>query len=127
MSKPISRRAHAFTDYSYVPLVASAPDLVGFTQEKTATTLCHVLSSTVLVSSFFTRAEWGPVRVMPYKAHLAIDAIGGLTALTAPWVFGFAKNRKARNTFLVMGVFGLIAGLLSQPDEMPKHPKPLLD
>jgi hypothetical protein len=122
MPKPISRRAHAFTDYSYVPLVSAAPDLVGFTDEKVATTLCHVLSSTVLVSSLFTRAEWGPIRVIPYKAHLAIDTFGGLTALTAPWLFGFAKNRKARNTFLVMGVFGLIAGLLSQPDEMPTKP-----
>ncbi len=126
MSKPISRRAHAFTDYSYAPLVASAPDLVGFTEEKTASTLCHVLSGTILVSSLFTRAEWGPIRVMPYKAHLAIDTVGGLTALTAPWLFGFAKNKKARNTFLAMGVFGLIAGLLSQPDEMPAHPKPLV-
>lgn len=126
MDKPISRRQHAFTDYSYVPLVASAPDLVGFTTEKTATTLCHVLSTTILVSSLFTRAEWGPIRVMPYKAHLALDTVGGFTALTAPWVFGFAKNRKARNTFLVMGVFGLIAGLLSKPEEMPAHPRPLL-
>ena len=127
MDKPISRRQHAFTDYSYVPLVASAPDLVGFRDEKAATILCHVLSSTVLISSLFTRAEWGPIRVMPYKAHLAIDTVGGLTALTAPWLFGFAKNRKARNTFLAMGVFGLIAGLLSQPEEMPQHPQPLLD
>ncbi|OUJ70470.1 SPW repeat domain-containing protein [Hymenobacter crusticola] len=119
MQKPISRRQHAFTDYSYVPLVASAPELVGFTQEKAATTLCHLLSGTVLLSSLFTRAEWGPIRVMPYKAHLTIDTLGGLTALTAPWLFGFARNKRARNTFLVMGVFGLVAGLLSQPEEMP--------
>ncbi|RZK24471.1 MAG: hypothetical protein EOO56_01210 [Hymenobacter sp.] len=121
MNQPISRRQHAFTDYPYVPLVASAPDLVGFKEEKAATALCHVLSSTVLISSLFTRAEWGPIRVMPYKAHLAIDTLGGLTALTAPWVFGFAKNKKARNTFLAIGVFGLIAGLLSKPEEMPKE------
>ena len=119
MEKLISRRQHAFTDYSYVPLVAAAPDLVGFKEEKAATTLCYVLSTTVLVSSLFTRAEWGVIRVMPYKAHLAIDTLGGLTAFTAPWLFGFAKNRKARTTFLVMGVFGLLAGLLSKPDEMP--------
>ncbi|MGI4833254.1 MAG: SPW repeat domain-containing protein [Janthinobacterium lividum] len=123
----ISRRQHAFTDYSYVPLVAAAPDLVGFTEEKTATTLCHVLSTSILVSSLFTRAEWGPIRVIPYKAHLALDTLGGLTALTAPWVFGFAQHKKARNTFLVMGVFGLIAGLLSKPEEMPAHPQPLLN
>ncbi|MGI4887342.1 MAG: SPW repeat domain-containing protein [Janthinobacterium lividum] len=121
MEKPISRRQHAFTDYSYAPLVASAPHLVGFTDEKAATTLCHVLSSTVLVSSLFTRAEWGPIPVMPYKAHLVIDTLGGLTALTAPWAFGFAKNKRVRNTFLVIGVFGLIAGLLSKPEEMSKQ------
>lgn len=122
----ISRRQHAFTDYPYVPMVASAPDLVGFTDEKTATTLCHVLSTSILVSALFTRAEWGPIRVMPYKAHLVLDTLGGLTALTAPWVFGFAKNKKARNTFLAIGVFGLFAGLLSKPEEMPAHPQPLL-
>ena len=121
MEKPISRRQHAFTDYSYVPLVSSAPTLVGFKEEKTATALCHVLSSSILISSLFTRAEWGPIPVIPYKAHLAFDTLGGLTALTAPWVFGFAKNKKARNTFLVIGVFGLIAGLLSKPEEMPKE------
>jgi hypothetical protein len=121
MFQPISRRQHAFTDYSYAPLVASAPELVGFTEEKAATTLCHIPSSTLLISNLLTRAEWGPIRVMPYKAHLAIDTLGGLTALTAPWTLGFAHNKRARNTFLAMGVFGLMAGLLSRPEEMPKH------
>ncbi len=119
MTKPISRREHAFTDYSYVPLVASAPGLIGFADEKAAATMCHMLSGTVLISSLFTRAEWGPIPVMPYKVHLVIDTLGGLTALAAPWAFGFARNKKARNTFLIMGVFGLLAGLLSQPEEMP--------
>lgn len=127
MNQPISRRQHAFTDYSYVPLVAAAPDLVGFREERTATTLCYVLSSSVLVSSLFTRAEWGLVRAIPYKAHLAFDTLGGLTALSAPWLFGFAKNRKARNTFLAIGVFGLLAGLLSKPEEMPARPQPQLN
>ena len=34
-------------------------------------------------------------------------------------MFGFERNRAARNTFLAMGVFGLCAGLLSDPREMP--------
>jgi hypothetical protein len=113
MDKPITRVQHGFTDYSYIP------HLVGFTENKTATTLCYVLSSTILASSLVTRAEWGLFKVMPYKAHLVLDTVGGLTALTAPWLFGFAKNRKARNTFLAAGIFGLMAGLLSKPEEMP--------
>jgi hypothetical protein len=119
MDKPITRVQHGFTDYSYIPLVLSAPHLVGFTENKTATTLCYVLSSSILASSLVTRAEWGVFKVMPYKAHLVFDALGGLTALTAPWLFGFAKDRKARNTFIAAGIFGLLAGLLSKPEEMP--------
>lgn len=120
MNKPITRVQHGFTDYSYIPLVASAPSLVGFTDNKTATTLCYVLSSTILASSLVTRAEWGAFKVMPYKAHLVLDVVGGLAGLSAPWLFGFAKDRKARNTFLAAGVFGLLAGLLSKPEEMPQ-------
>jgi len=117
--KPISRPLHGLiTDYPYIALVSSAPDLVGFKEEKVASLLCRLLSGTIMLSSFLTRAEWGIAKVMPYKAHLVLDTFGGVTALVAPWAFGFSKNTKARNTFLVMGIFGLIAGLLSQPEEM---------
>ena len=120
MDKPITRREHGFTDYSYIPLVAAAPHLVGYEDNKTATTMSYVLSSGILTSSLFTRAEWGAFKVIPYKVHLVLDVVGGLTALSAPWLFGFAKNRKARNTFIAAGLFGLMAGLLSKPEEMPK-------
>ncbi len=118
MKKPISRQMHGLlTDYPYMALVSSAPNLAGFKDEKTAALLCRALSGTIMLSSFLTRAEWGIAKVMPYKLHLMLDTLGGLTALTAPWLFGFSNNSRARNTFLLMGVFGLIAGNLSQPDE----------
>lgn len=106
------------TDYPYIALVSSAPELVGFKDEKSAALLCRLLSGMIMASSFLTRAEWGIARVMPYKWHLVLDTAGGLTALVAPWLLGFSGNAKARNTFLVMAVFGLCAGLLSRPDEM---------
>ncbi|MBJ6143094.1 hypothetical protein [Hymenobacter sp. BT559] len=120
MNQPITRVQHGFTDYAYIPLVASAPYMVGFSENRTATTLCYVLSSTILASSLVTRAEWGVVKVLPYKAHLVLDVVGGLAGLSAPWLFGFAKDRKARNTFIAAGLFGLLAGLLSKPEEMPQ-------
>ena len=120
MTKPISRRQHAATDYSYVPLVSLAPGLVGFKDDApTAVRLCRVASGVIAVSTLLTRAEWGTFKVMPYKAHLAIDAAVGAFALGAPWLFGFAGDRRARNTFLAMGAAGLSAGLFSRPNEMP--------
>ncbi|RYY07150.1 MAG: hypothetical protein EOP43_04125 [Sphingobacteriaceae bacterium] len=119
MEKPISRKEHGFTDYSYVPLTALAPELFGFEDEETAKLLARIQSGSILLSSLFTRAEWGLFKVMPYKMHLVLDTSVGLFSLAAPWLFGFSKNKKARNTFLMFAAFGLAAGLLSKPEEMP--------
>jgi hypothetical protein len=118
MEKPISSRQHGFTDYSYVPLVAAAPTLIGFKDEPTAVTLTRVLSGSILATSLLPRAEWGLIKVIPFKRHLMADTTVGLFALSAPWVFGLARHTKARNTFVVAGAFGLLAGLLSKPLEM---------
>lgn len=66
-----------------------------------------------------TRAEWGFIQKLSFKNHLRIDVVGGIVSHSAPWLFGFSKNKKARNTFLAMGAFGLAVGLLTQPEEVP--------
>jgi hypothetical protein len=120
MSKPISRALHGpLADYPFVAFTAAAPNLAGFQDEKTATLLCRALSGTALLASLLTRAEWGVFRVLPFKLHLTLDALTGVLALGAPWLFGFSKNSRARNTFLALGIFGLVGGLLSEPEEMP--------
>jgi hypothetical protein len=120
---PIPRRYHWPTDYSYIPTVAAAPDLFGFADNKTAARICRIFSSTILASSLFTRAEWGVFKLIPYKAHVALDFGSGLAALAMPWLAGFAHDRRARNTFLAMGAVGVTVGLLSgvfsTPEEMP--------
>jgi hypothetical protein len=118
MWQPISRTMHGVADVTYIPAVASAPETVGFTDEETATTLCRAIGGATLVSALVTKAEWGVVQVMPFKAHLAIDMATSAFALAAPWLFGFAHHEKARNTFVGMGLVGAIVGLLSRPEEM---------
>lgn len=120
MNKPLSRQMHGLvTDYPYVALVSTAPETAGFADEKTATTLCRVLAGGIFVGSLLTRAEWGAFRVLPFRAHLAFDVANGVFAASAPFLFGFSGNARARNAFLAAGAFGIAAGLLTQPDEMP--------
>lgn len=119
MNKPISRQLHGVADYSYAPLVAAAPELAGFTNNKTATTLCRAVGGGVLTATLFTRAEWGLVKAIPFKTHLTLDVVVGALTLTAPWLFGFSGNTRARNAFLAMGATSVVAGLLTQPEEMP--------
>lgn len=123
MEKPISRREHGFTDYSYIPLALTLPKLAGFENEKKAVNMTRVLSGNILISSFFTRAEWGVVKKMPYKTHLVLDVAVGLLAASSPWLLGFAKNKAARNSFLLLATFGILAGTLSKPEEMPAQVK----
>ena len=118
MRQPISRRQHGIADYSYVPTVMAAPKLAGFTNDTTPARLSRAFAAASLVNTLFTRAEWGVVKVMPYKAHLAVDAVTGVAALAAPWLFGFSNDRRARNTFLAMGATALAVTLLSRPEEM---------
>lgn len=118
MTKPISRQIHGLMDYSYAALVAAAPETVGFKDEETARDLCRAVGSAVFLASFFTRYELGAVRVIPFKAHLATDVAAGLFTLGAPWLFGFSRNRAARDTFVVAGAISVLAGLLTEPKEM---------
>lgn len=120
MTKPISRQLHGLiTDYPYVALVGSAPETVGFKDEETAVALCRTLAGGILISSLLTRAEWGLVPTISFKTHPALDVANGLFAAGAPYLFGFSENKRARNFFLLAGAFGIAAGLLSQPKEMP--------
>jgi len=121
VEKPISRRQHGFTDYSYVPLALTIPKLAGFEDEKKAVTLTRVLAANILVGSLFTRAEWGLFKVLPFKGHLVLDVAVGTLAASSPWLFGFAKNKAARNSFLLLAAFGILAGTLSKPEEMPQR------
>ncbi len=119
MAKPISRPLHGLlTDYPYVLIVGTAPFWLGLARSSTPTTLCFVLAGLILLTSLVTRAEWGLVRVLPYKLHLAGDVLVGLFSLLSPFLFGFADNPTARNAFIVFGLFGIMAGTLSQSNEM---------
>lgn len=123
MNQPLSRQQHGFTDYTYLPLTLAMPKLAGFEHDKKAVALTQVLAGNVALSSLFTRAEWGGIKKMPFKAHLVLDVANGVLAAGAPWLFGFARNKPARNAFLLLGAFGLLAGLLTRPEEMPASAK----
>ena len=119
MNKPISRRSHGLLDYAYVTIVAHLPEIMSFHRNKKATQFFRGLSAAVFTSTIMTRAEWGAVKIIPYKKHLVIDAIGSTLAIAAPWLLGFSNNKKATITSVVVGFFGYAVVALSEPENMP--------
>jgi hypothetical protein len=120
MKKPISRKAHGGADYAYAALAAALPELVGFEEEEKARLLARIISGGTLAYTLLTRAEWGLLKVIPFKAHLITDFTAGIFTLGAPWIFKFSENKKARNAFLALGLTSVVASLLTQPEEMIK-------
>ncbi len=118
MQQPLSREQHGAVDWAYIPAVAAAPAAVGFDADSVPAQLARALSAGVLLSTLLTRAEWGVVRVIPFRVHLGLDAAVSALAVAAPWLFGFAEDARARNTFVAIGVAGLVVGALTRPEEM---------
>jgi hypothetical protein len=69
--------------------------------------------------SLVTKARWGLSRLLPFKAHLAMDLSVGCLALAAPWLLGFSDKSTARNALLSIGLMGLAAALLTDQKEEP--------
>lgn len=124
MQKPISRQAHGIADYGYALLVSALPELANFKDEEKATILCRALGGGALAYSLLTKAEWGVIRTIPFKAHLIMDFSANLFALGAPWLLGFSKNKRARNAVVAAALTGLLVSILTENDEMDEWKVP---
>ncbi len=119
MAKPISHLMHdLLTDYPYVLIVGTAPFWLGLRDQHMPATLCFVLAGLILLAGWFTRAEWGLVRIVSYKLHSVADVVVGLFALLTAVLFGFSHDAVPRNALIVFGLIGIMAGTLSQTTEM---------
>src|SRR3712207_511502 len=66
--------------------------------------------------SLFTRYPLGAVKVIPYKAHLALDAVGALALAATPFVTGqWKKGRKHWVPHVALCLFELSSLAMSDP------------
>lgn len=108
----IPKDYHIIADIGYIPTVWMAPTLFDFEEEKTVATICKLSSAADVAYSLLTDAPWGAVKLISYQTHSIIDVAQGAAALTAALALPI-KNKRARNTLLVMGLTGLVVGALS--------------
>lgn len=109
----ITPNQHVYADYSYVPTVFMAPQLAHFEDNKMASNICRAFSATALSYSLLTDAKWGAVKLIPYSVHASLDIASGIAAFAVAAIPQVAKDKAARNTFIAMGITGLVVGALS--------------
>jgi hypothetical protein len=114
--RPIDSTLHGATDYTVGTLLLTAfPKLAGIEGTPSATQI-RIAGAAHAGYSTLTDYPLGIVKLIPYKAHLAIDALGAIALAATPFVTGqFAKGRKQWVPHVALAAFELASLAMSDP------------
>jgi hypothetical protein len=88
----VSTKTHGVLDLVTSGTLLAAPRLLGLEKESRAASVLRMAGGGALVYSMLTDYEFGLVKVLPMRAHLAMDAASGAFLASSPWLLGFANN-----------------------------------
>jgi hypothetical protein len=95
MPRPIDSTLHGVTDYTVGTLLMTVfPKLAGIEGTQPAT---QIRTAGAIHAGYSTITDYplGIVKVLPFRAHLAIDALGAIALAATPFVTGqWKKGRK---------------------------------
>jgi hypothetical protein len=111
MQKPISPRVHGILDYMTAGFMFALPRVLGWS--RTSTRLMDACAGAATVYSLMTRYELGLVKVLPLKAHLAMDAVSGAGLLGAAAVME-DEDPDVRCTIAGIGAWEIAASLMTR-------------
>jgi len=88
--RPVDSTLHGLTDYTAGTLLVTAfPKLAGIEGTRSAAQI-RIAGAIHAGYSTLTDYPLGVVKLIPYKAHLAIDAVGALALAATPFEIGRA-------------------------------------
>jgi len=116
--RPIDSTLHGATDYTLGTLLMTAfPKLAGIEGTESAGQI-RVAGAVHTGYSTITDYPLGVVKLVPYKAHLAIDALGAVALAATPFVTGqWKKGRKHWLPHVGLCLFELMALAMSDPTQ----------
>jgi len=114
--RPIDSTLHGVTDYTVgtflMTALPRAADIEGTASGR------QIRAAGAIHAGYSTITDYplGIVKVLPYKAHLAIDALGALALAATPFVTGqFAKGRKHWVPHVALCAFELVSLVMTDP------------
>ncbi|NOD33248.1 MULTISPECIES: hypothetical protein [unclassified Ruegeria] len=87
----VTRSVHAYLDYPVAVALMTLPFLLGLGHSNPLALWLSVATGVAaFVLTVLTDHHLGIWRVLPYKVHLAVDLLVGITFLFAPSILGFS-------------------------------------
>ena len=90
----IPTQVHAIADYVTGPVLTAAPELFRMRGGGPSVLAPRIAGTGATAYSALTDYELGVRRVLPMRAHLALDAASGVALAATPWLFGTARRGK---------------------------------
>jgi hypothetical protein len=114
--RPVDATLHGVTDYSVgATLLTVFPRLTNIDGTDSARQI-RIAAGVHAGYSTLTDYPLGIAKVIPYKVHLALDAIGALALAATPFVTGqFAKGRKHWVPHVALCAFELSSLIMTDP------------
>ena len=114
--RPIDATLHGATDYSVGALLMTlGPILAGVQGTRSAT---QIRTAGAIHAGYSTVTDYplGAVKALPYKAHLALDAIGALALAATPFVTGqWTQGRRQWVPHVALSLFELGSLAMTDP------------
>jgi hypothetical protein len=86
----VTRQIHAYLDYPVAISLMVLPFVLGLgSANPVAKWLAVATGVAAFLLTVFTDHELGLVRILPYKFHVAVDRLVGVTFIVAPFALGF--------------------------------------
>jgi hypothetical protein len=114
--RPVDATLHGVVDYTAGTLLLTAfPWLAGIEGTRSARQV-RIAGAVHAAYSTLTDYPLGIVKALPFKAHLAIDAVGALALAATPFVTGqFAAGRRQWVPHVALCVFELASLAMTDP------------
>jgi hypothetical protein len=114
--RPIDSTLHGVTDYSVGTLLMTAFPKLADIEDTDSANQIRVAGAFHASYSTLTDYPLGIVKLIPYKAHLALDAAGALALAATPFVTGqWKKGRKHWVPQVALCLFELTSLVMSDP------------
>jgi hypothetical protein len=113
MRKPISTKTHAFLDYLTVAKFLLLPRVMNFSPA--VTNGMTAVGLVKLAYTLLTNHEGGVYKVLPMKAHLAMDFAGGAMLCALPFAADDADETE-KGVCCALGGFDIVAAALTESE-----------
>ncbi|HEX2127968.1 MAG TPA: hypothetical protein VHF58_01990 [Solirubrobacterales bacterium] len=114
--RPVDQTLHGVVDYMAAATLTTAfPRLAGIAGTPAAR---HVRTAGAIHGGYSLLTDYplGAVRAIPFKVHLALDAVGAVALATTPFLTGsFRKGRSQWVPHVALGAFELASLAMTDP------------